>query len=202
MTAAELIQELRRRVTEVAIGNMYAMAVVYCELSKPSRYRDELKYESFESLVQDRDLGSHFTALKWIAVQNTFTEREVIWMRGFEKGYQLIRWARAQSPEMKPRDLLKPGVLVLGKAVPEVSAREIERALSEREEGPAAPAAGVKETTQRARRFRTWLAKLGIRASTRAHLDVPRPYVTAKFPSESVERLAEILKAAKDAGLV
>jgi hypothetical protein len=200
MTAEEVVAELRRR-EGLDLGNTYAMAVCLHELSKVERYRNELKYESFESLLEDLGLGSRVTAFKHIVVEQTFSQADVEYVGGMEKSYLLIRWSRRSKPKANPRDLLAPGLVVLGKRVPELSVRDLRNALRELEGEPAMAGASAEATKKSARQLRGWLERAKIRVAVRAHMHEGKAYVSARFSAASATQLSEIVKAARKAGL-
>ena len=84
---------------------------------------------SFEELLEKYDLPPRFTASKYMAVAETFAERDAVRL-GLEKGYALVRYAKlvgtpapvlvAQNPRIGERSLLDSDAAALGEAIREL----------------------------------------------------------------------------------
>lgn len=148
MTAEQVIAQLERY-EATAANAAYGLGLCLRELSNPKRFREELGFPNFEALLVARNLPSRVTAFKLMTVVSVFSEAEVGQLGGTEKSYALIRFARAQNPRADPRRVLAPNARVLGRAVGELSAREINRGASGEQsasspEGEAAVKASAK----------------------------------------------------------
>ena len=193
LTAQQVIAEVMRR-QDVAIGNMYAMALCLRELSRPERYRDELKFRSFEALLAAHaELPSRMTCHKYFTVVSVFSEAEVKRLGGMEKCYELIRSQRQTNPKGDPRALLKTDARVLGVRVNEVSARGLRELLRGRTQHPKVSTEGAKRV---ARRLRTAFRRLLVDARLRVHTHDGAACVETHFPVKGATDLVPILKSA------
>ncbi len=195
LTAKQLVADIALREAK-ALGNNYAIAMALRELAKPARYHDEMKFDTFEALLDAHDLGSRMTAHKYITVADVFLEEHVRFIGGMEKAYLLIRWVRRRDAKAEPKELLAPGTKVLGKLVPELSVRDLRAALRELEAPPAATPASAAATKKGARSLRGAFRRVRIAAAVRAHTQERVPFVSAQLAVASAVKLAETLRGA------
>ena len=130
MTGDQVIEQIRRH-TAASLGETYGLGLCLQELSRPNRYADELGFGTFEELLAARQLPSRMTAHKLITVVSTFSEREVRQLGTVEKCFEIVRFFKKQDPNADPRKALAPNARVLGRAVADVSAADLNRALRE-----------------------------------------------------------------------
>jgi hypothetical protein len=193
LTAQQVIAEVKRR-QDVAIGNMYAMALCLRELSRPERYRDELKFRSFEALLMAHaELPSRMTCHKYFTVVSVFSEAEVKQLGGIEKSYELIRSVRQTNPKGDPRAVLKTDARVLGVKVNEVSARGLRDLLRGE---PRRPKVSSEPAKRAAGRLRRAFKRLTVAARLRAHVHDGAPCVETHFAVKGATDLVAMLKGA------
>jgi hypothetical protein len=149
MSAEEVIAVIERHEASTQ-SNAYSLGVCLRELSQPKRYKDELRFQTFEELLTKRELPSRVTAFKLISVVSTFTETEVTQLGGPEKTYALIRYAKVTRSD--PRRFATPHARILGTTASRVSVRDINEAIRSNNTGETAPSlsAATKKAAKKA----------------------------------------------------
>jgi hypothetical protein len=171
MTGERLVREVLVR-REHVTANFYAMGLALRELSRPERYRDELGFQTFEDLVEQRYLTSKMTAAKLIAVASTFPEDQAVQL-GVEKGYALIRYASIEHDARYAVVMFEKNEKIGGEPVLVASVRDINEAAKRKRESlrePRAPSDDETTARRAARATQAGLRRAGMRsASARAH---------------------------------
>lgn len=113
---AELVDELRQLRASVNRA-VHRSGVILRELSQPHRIA-EARVVDFAALLETYDLGSPLAAAKYIAVADSFSEDQAAGL-GVERGYAIVRAARALPRPIPPRQLLaqNPTIRFTGGAV-------------------------------------------------------------------------------------
>jgi hypothetical protein len=187
LTAEQLIAQIARH-TDTTGTTSYTLGECLRELAQPRRYRDELRFASFEELLAARALPSRFTAHKLIAVVGTFTEPEVRQLGGVEKSFALMRWFKNQGGD--PRRALQSSFRLLGRLAIDVSARDIIKALR----GLLSPPKDATAAARRAGdRLGNALRRAGIAHRTRIHAH-KGACISTHFDEAAASQLANALK--------
>ena len=101
--AEALVREVRRLRATID-QSFYELGQTLRELKQPERYR-ELGYDTFEALLDGRELGSRVTAHKLVAIVETF-DAPTAKRLGIEKAYEVSSYVKLAHPDESAKAVL------------------------------------------------------------------------------------------------
>jgi hypothetical protein len=198
MSARDLITSIEQFEASCAT-NSYQLGMCLRELAKPERYRDEMGCETFEELLERRELPGRFQAFKLVSVVSTFSEAEVTQVGGMEKGYALIRYAKRQGIA-DARRFASPTARLLGSTVGKLSVRDINgalRTIGADENAALAMSVATKKAAKKASsRLGRALKRAGLKHRMRIHAHGDT-CVSVHFDAPNATALADLLTKLK-----
>ena len=167
----------------------YGRGLCLLELSQPRRYRDEMGFPTFDALCKSDGFPSRMTASKWMLVVSTFSEPEVKQLGGMDRSYFVVKYFRSQDTD--PRRALAPNARVLGRALKDLSVRDIKRAT---QEGAGVSEDVLDDARNAAERLKHELRRRQIESRMRTHMHGGEACVAPHLTVPALDVLTKALR--------
>lgn len=198
MTAEQLIGEIARHISSTS-ATSYAMGLCYKELSQPSRYQDELGFDTFEDLLAARGLPTRMTAYKLISVVSTYSERDVKQLGGMDKTYKFLRLLKLKGAPTDVKSAQNLSIKLFGRPLNLVPTSEVEAAARGESVQSKPSLSAAKKASSR---LGSALRRVGLKVRMRTHHHggpCVNAHLTPEHANAIADMMAELLKLRKRA---